>query len=239
MKHETPISDSVHQKTWELLPWYINNTLESPLRQLVDQHLEQCKDCRKELKEQQLLAQHVQQQDELSLSPQQSFSKLMKRIDANEQTRHDSHQSEPGSFSLLSYVRTLWTNVQQTPSPTRWILAAQTVAIVFLLGNILWVSTPLVDNTPGFETMSNGQASLITHARIRIVFSDTSTEKDIRQILTRINARIIDGPSASGVYTLAVTNGQETSREDLIEISRQLRLNHGVPFAEPVFPDHP
>lgn len=230
MKQDTNLADSVHQKTWELLPWYINNTLEASLRQLVDQHLEECKACRRELKEQQQLAQAVQQADEISTSPQQSFAKLMQRIDASEQVN-----TLPKSLSLLNRLRSIMKTLLQSTSPTRWVLAAQTLAIVVLLGNILLLSSPQVDNTLSYETLSNGQQSTIAHGHIRIVFSDNSLEKDKRQILTIFNARIIDGPSPSGVYTLSINQDQQIKHDDLVAMAKQLRTHESVQFAEPIF----
>lgn len=232
MKQDTSMPNSVHQETWELLPWYINNTLEFSLREQVDQHLEECHACRKELEEQKQLAQAVHQADQLNLSPQQSFAKLMQRIDVSEQT---TTTATSPSFSLLNYLSTLWGHLQHTPSMARWLLAAQTLAIVLLLGHVMLVSDPLVDNAANYVTLSNDKPSAMARGHLRVVFSDNSSEQDIRKLLTGVNARIVDGPSTSGVYTLAVSQSHAASREELVALSKQLRSHHTVQFAEPVF----
>jgi hypothetical protein len=40
--------------------------------------------------------------------------------------------------------------------------------------------------------------------QIRVVFSETATEKQIRDVLLRVRGRLIDGPSPLGTYTLEV-----------------------------------
>ncbi len=78
-----------------------------------------------------------------------------------------------------------------------------------------------------FRTLSSTEPPLRKGVRIQVVFHQDSMEKDIREILTQVDAIIIGGPSREGLYILKVKDDQEIER--VLDVLRQSRI---VRFAE-------
>jgi hypothetical protein len=105
-----------------------------------------------------------------------------------------------------------------TPRPVRIALAGQLAALVLLsLAFAVGPARPLADRSsqarPGaapaalYHTLSAPTANAeATAARpqIRVVFAETATEKQIREVLLRARGRLVDGPSPLGTYTLEI-----------------------------------
>ena len=60
-----------------------------------------------------------------------------------------------------------------------------------------------------------------------VVFNEALAERDLRNLLLRLHARIVDGPSPAGAYTLQVPQGEQAAALAL------LRHTSSVVFAEP------
>ena len=56
---------TIHEKTVELIPWYVNGTLQAEERRAVEQHLSECLPCRAALKQESRLGSYVRAQAEL------------------------------------------------------------------------------------------------------------------------------------------------------------------------------
>ena len=63
-----------------------------------------------------------------------------------------------------------------------------------------------------------------------MVFESARPEREIRDLLLRLNARIVDGPSPEGAYTLDVAAGDRST------VLAQLRHERSVILAEPAPP---
>jgi len=51
---------------------------------------------------------------------------------------------------------------------------------------------------------SGGEAAAASRPQIRVVFAETATEKQIREVLLRARGRLVDGPSPLGTYILEI-----------------------------------
>src|SRR5262249_17481627 len=60
-----------------------------------------------------------------------------------------------------------------------------------------------------------------------VVFGETASQQDVRDLLLRLHARIVDGPSPVGAYTLQVAQGDQATALAV------LRHTGSVVFAEP------
>jgi hypothetical protein len=149
-----------------------------------------------------------------------------------------------------------------TPRPVRYVLAGQLAALVLLatvvsLGS--WRpwhaggSAPRGGSAAQYRTLSapaevgaTGDAAAAGDAaarpRIRVVFTEGATEKQLREVLLRIGGRLIDGPSPLGTYTLETApaaNPSSRARAGVPQDSPSwvlayLRAQPIVRFAEPV-----
>ena len=97
----------------------------------------------------------------------------------------------------------LWSRKTLAP----WQAAA--AAVVAVLG---WqatvvpaITTASVDEPPVYQLASAGTEAEFA---LRVAFVETASEADMRAALRDIDARIIDGPSAIGLYTLAFADAE-------------------------------
>ncbi|NOU21058.1 MAG: zf-HC2 domain-containing protein, partial [Methyloglobulus sp.] len=74
MKQINKNTYSAHQELSELLPWYVNKTLQRAELKAVEDHLAVCLTCKRELIQLQKLAQAVIQEGALDSAEQASFS---------------------------------------------------------------------------------------------------------------------------------------------------------------------
>jgi hypothetical protein len=103
------------------------------------------------------------------------------------------------------------------------------LALVLLLASALTVPLLPGRSAPSlYHTL--GDTPLVVSARrgLVVVFRGERPEQEIRRLLLRVDARIVDGPSSVGAYTLQVPDGRQQAALAL------LRSDPAVVFAEPV-----
>ena len=114
----------LEQKALELLPWYVNGTLEGEERELVARQVLASLTCRKELERLRRLHQLIQRDDAEAAATDREFERLMARIHASDT------QSQPAGrglgwlqFALAATVvataaSSLWWGLRRPPLPT-------------------------------------------------------------------------------------------------------------------------
>ena len=108
-----------------------------------------------------------------------------------------------------------------TPGPARWALGLQT-ALVLMLGIALLI-TPTERGV--YQTMSSGAPPLVTdQALLKVVFADDITEKELRGLLQGIDAQIVAGPSAIGVYTVRVSKADTDVQRAVTGLRAQAKV---------------
>jgi len=131
-----------HRELQELLPWYVNGTLESSEREAVERHLQTCAACRRELEELRgLQAAVAAAPEERNIEVEAALRRTLARIEA-----HKAGKSQP----QRQRRRPLWERLL-LPRPA---LAFPVLALVFLgLGVVLGVQlalrTPVIGDLPG------------------------------------------------------------------------------------------
>jgi hypothetical protein len=219
----------LHQEVWELLPWYVNGTLEGRECEEVETHLLTCPACQAELRHCRDLAAAVQATEETAWSPSPDrFSLLLARIDAAEAGgAHGSGWRERLRAQCTRHLLVL----QSTPRLVRWAMVAQGAMILLLAGVLMW-QMPF---SPGslYRTLADdSDQAHQSHAHLQVAFTDDMTEQELRTLLTSIGGTIVKGPSALGFYTveLPVSGGSP----DLVDpILDAVRAHRKVRFAEP------
>jgi anti-sigma factor RsiW len=220
-----------HQRVWELLPWYINGSLEPGERERVEAHLATCSRCREEAGLCQRTAEEIAGAGEVSPSPHPvQFQRLLARIDESE--REAEALPEAGR-PLLAPVRSL---VRATPRPFRWVMVAQAAAI-FLLAGLLALraqrpgaGSPAAPAAP-YRTLSNPEPAPVPSVRLRVMFQPKATEREIRDLLHGVSGEITAGPSPSGAYTIDVPATRDPVGVVLARLRSEPQL---VMLAEPV-----
>lgn len=224
-----PITDVVtanpHQVIEELLPWYTNGTLTPAEKLAVERHLEQCPACRTELEQCRVLAaQWHEPAEEAWRLPAGHFDRLMADIDRLTPPAQ-AKATLPLPQRILAWLRA-------TPSPVRWTLALESLAVALLALVVLLPATPPIEL--GYETLSNRDTPMATaEPRLRVLFAEPMTVGALRALLRDIDGQIVAGPTALGVYTIAVTGGERPAeaRNRAVAV---LRTQEQVQLVEPL-----
>lgn len=212
-----------HRECWELLPWIANERASSQDRAKVELHLRDCERCRNELEVQRRLREAIRADESILLAPQASFQKLMRRIDCAE----DGADIEPAPAPPPPSAHQ---QKKQRPLPWLRIAAAlQAFVIAALLGALWWQSEQSL-TAPRYVTLTS-QSSVAAGPVIRVVFADNTELDEMHELLHSIDAQIVDGPSAAGVFTVALTADRSTP-DEIEAAAAALRAHERVRFAE-------
>jgi len=202
-----------HRNAWDSIPWLVNGSASDDERAALEQHLLGCAECRAEVDAQRTLLQGMQTRPLVEKMPHASFQKLTARIDADR------------AIAPHKPVRQ-----RRAPRMVQW-LAAAVVVQALLLGTLfvaLLRDQTGVNEAP-YRTVSS-PAAPSGKATVRAVFAMDMTLGELQALLERAHLRIMDGPSADGVYTLAPTGAGADNRQALLT----LRAHPAVRFAEPL-----
>lgn len=210
---------SAHQEAQRLLPWFVNGTLEDEEFALVDRHLGECADCRREADGlQQLQAACTDTTPPADAT--QSFLRLRRRIEASRAWR---------PLPRLSAIRRTW---GLTPPWMRWAVAAQFAAILVLGGLLLAGDRPdATYRTLGDPAAPDRGAADAGLDKLVVVFDPQIGEAQMRRLLRASEARIVDGPTDTGAYVLVVPARRTAT------VHEALRAAPGVTLVERLAPE--
>lgn len=208
--------DPAHREGAELLPWLVNGTLEGLERERVERHVSQCVACRHELEAARAL-QAVIASDEHDPTVADSLARLRLRLEQEESCR--------GALWLRRVLARAWREAQPG---VRGALMVQ-FALIVALGSAL-VIVPLKEPpAPAlYHTLGDAPPAASARSAIAVVFNGKRSEHEIRRLLLRLKARVVDGPSAAGVYRVEVPENRQQAALAL------LHADPTVVFAEPM-----
>lgn len=224
-------STDVHAEVFELLPWWVNGTLDGAEVAMVEDHLQRCEACRHEASAQQRLRDAMRHDaSNVEHAPQASFERLWSRIEELDRDvpRMGADPVPPmparaaGPFAAHS----------------RWRLAAGVVLLVGAasIGTLYLRSSPR-DDPALFHTATatSGTTAVVAAPQIRAVFADTTTVEELAAITRAAGLTVVAGPTEAGVYTLGLDRNASTAALD--DALVRLRGDPRVRFAEPVAAD--
>jgi anti-sigma factor RsiW len=203
--------DPEHGKAAELLPWLVNDTLRGAERVRVERHLAECAACRSEMEDLRTLQASVAE-DEANPEITLAFSRVNARL--------DSVRAGLSAKRILRWIAAEW--MQSRP----WLRAAvigQSALLAVLIGALLAQPAPHY-----YRTLSTPPGRVSAGDHIVIVFNPSLREAEVRNMLLDLHARIVDGPSPAGAYTLELAPGEQPAA------LAKLRRQRSVVFAEPV-----
>jgi anti-sigma factor RsiW len=217
-----------HDETERLLPWYANGTLAPGERAEVEAHLAGCPLCRDELAREQGLAAALRAAGEVAPSPHPAqLARLLARLD------EPAPALAPPPRRLPARLRAVFAG---TPRPVRWAMAAQLALLALLLASREWrpaPPAPAVNGAPAavYHTLSDpaAPAAAARGPRLRVMFAEETSERELRALLRTVGGRIVDGPSPLGVYTVEVPAGP--AADPVEAVLQHLRSNPRVRFA--------
>ena len=213
-----------HSEIIELLPWYANQTLDENERKAVETHLSECAECASEVKSLSAMKKAVIESANQgpALSPF-ALNRALAQIEDYERAK------SPPAAPSREPEKTFWSRWwSPTPIFARALIAAQLVLLLALGSLMLYQRS----HPAGVYTTSSGGAGENKASfRIAVQFSDSANEQDIRKTILGIRGKIVDGPSALGLYTVEVPVVGER-RAEMDRVLETLRQNqHIVRFA--------
>ena len=199
-----------HERCQELLPWYLNQTLDASESRAVEDHLEECAACRDEV----AFLEGVQTAAQATEPPpiRDRFDEVLARVDGS-----------------------AFPTIRASPL-VRWLVVGQAASIAALLAILLW---PAGDRLAGsYQTLSDPGSAEPMHPALRLVFDEQATEVEMRGLLESIDAQIVGGPNTAGAYTVRVDPdaAEARGRAQLLE---RLRDDPLIRLAEAVAPPSP
>jgi anti-sigma factor RsiW len=223
-----PSDGNDHEKVWEILPWYVNGTLEGHEHEFVARHILSCQSCADEVVRCQSIATAVRSSEEAAWMPSpEHLARLMERIDRGSA----SAAPERWRIRVREWIEKIRLAFQETPSLFRWALAAQTAAIVLLAAATIWQAS--VAPSLLYQTLSDaGSGPEPGRVHLQVVFADDTTEREIRTLLSGIGATIVAGPSPMAVYTVALAAADHEAPGQTQERLALLRAHPKVRLAE-------
>jgi hypothetical protein len=84
-----------------------------------------------------------------------------------------------------------------------------------------------------YRTLSNAENPALSKNTISVIFSNDTQQPQINEILASVHGRIVDGPTAQGIYTVAVDS--ELAAKNVLGMVATLRKSTNVIFAEPAY----
>jgi hypothetical protein len=199
-----PFDASSHASADALLPFYVNATLRGEELAFVEQHVRTCEKCQHEVD-------------------------WLRRIFAELGALQDSARTGIALGSLRGIPSNRKPRIQErfraTPIWARWLLAAQLAAIA-----ILGTSLATDDRVASYRTLGVSNPSTQVRDAFAVMFDPSVTESEMRQIMLRVGARVVDGPTRTGVFVLEVPEGRA------VQALQVLRAEPAVRLAEPLGP---
>ncbi len=216
-------SQEPHQRLGQLLPWYVNGTLEAAERRRLEEHLADCPACRAELEAEQAVAEALRAGAEEAPAPHpQQLERLLERLD-------EAPEPQPAS------ARRPWTRLAPRRGWHGWhgwqLLAGLQAAAILALGFLLARGGPAP--APAYRTLADPPAATAPAGlRVRVVFAPQASMEQVQALLAQVGAGVVAGPSPLGAYTLDIPKAAEAEPPQLL--LAVLRANAAVRFAEPV-----
>ena len=224
--HNNPYS--AHMEISLLLPWYVNKTLHGAEIELVENHLKVCLTCRRELATLHKLAAAVQQEGSIDSAAQASFSQLKKRIHSTVETSQEKAPKVVALPDQRQWHSKLWLEHFTLPRPALALAAVLLVSL--LIPRFIDTGNSQMNE---YRTLSNAENPAVNKNTISVIFSNNTRQPQINEVIASVHGRIVDGPTAQGVYTVAIEG--EPAPKNVLDIVASLRKSANVIFAEPAY----
>jgi hypothetical protein len=178
-----------HQTAQQLLPWLLAGTLDGAELARVQRHVHACAQCQVELEWQRKLLAAAQAPRDCAFDADRAYAKLLPRL---------GPQAPRAGSGILGR----WRSATAANSPwLRWTALAQ-LAVIGVLGVMLARPGRDADDFRALGSAAQSQGQLV------VVFKPATTEREMRRILQTNGARVIDGPTVTEAYILALPASQ-------------------------------
>jgi len=217
---------NLHMEVRELLPWLANGTLVGAELERVQAHLDACPTCRAQLAWEQAL--HAVPQPGPPLSPQDAFAALLPLLGAQEAAKEAAPAAAPAMQAGRQHAGPVrWGGLLAANDP-RWLRALAAVQLAVTAALALALVLP--SSAPRYQALGAHPAAA---GNIVVSFAPATPERELRRILQASGGRVVDGPTATGAWVLAVdpraarTALQRLHAEPAITLAEPLAVESG------------
>lgn len=211
MSEQDVLPREVHPEA-ALLPWYVNGTLKDEERQQVAQHVEVCTLCRNELEELMSIRTSLKVIYESQPGPsEQTARSVLASVGQQGSRKGTKGTRRPDQKPALGFIDE-WLRSFFMP---RWVPTLVALLLVSQAGILLWLTAP----APDTGEVSTRSLAMQT-ARIQLSFQSATTAEQIRSLLQSLPARLIDGPTENGEYTIEVLAVDKAAANKKLEVLR-------------------
>ncbi|RLQ20423.1 zf-HC2 domain-containing protein [Seongchinamella sediminis] len=208
-------TDISHEEVALLLPAFIHGQLNSRRQRQVQEHIATCASCaaahRRDLQWVETMSHPPGNLEALLASDTRNGNRLrlfrhLANTTSDERKRRWGRASPP------------------------WFALAATAVFLGVVVALQWQALSVAPTPITYQTRSTVPTtpSVITGPALRVVFSDEARHGSVQKVIRELGARVVDGPSARGSFTLVVPPGNRPT-EDVLD---ELRARPEVLLAE-------
>lgn len=209
----------IHQRVSELLPWFVNGTLSAREREFVQTHINDCIPCRRAMLEEESIFGAVRELRAPD-AEEHGLDRLLRSIDARTRKSAKTSRAVRRPHQGLG-VRVLSVSVAAA-------VLTIVVAVTILSNREAAGPEEPVASERDFSTLTTREAD--TSSRIDVIFAEDTSIAEIDALVSRIQARVVSGPSPIGRYTLSLKPGS-----DMESVLEDLRNDTRIRFAAQTF----
>ena len=194
-----------------LLPWYLNGTLQCDEAREVERHIGGCPSCRVEAAELRKLKGEVRSAVEARPAPPpELFQRMLAQVKIYEAERRGAAGLQARGWEGIAQRLFDLLPSRLAPSIAVGLIVIQFTALG-VMGAILYrtVGQRQYETLTGPEVQNETERSA---GRLKVAFAEKATEREIRSLLQKVQARIVDGPSPEGFYEIQMATRAEAEK---------------------------
>ncbi|HEX4235450.1 MAG TPA: zf-HC2 domain-containing protein [Caldimonas sp.] len=175
-----PLDSDEHRLAQELLPWFVNQTLDAAEAAQVGTHVAQCARCQADAAAQARLHRVVLDANDAGHGVDAAWTAMRARLDTLPASQGDKRGATPAWWR----------------PGLRFVVATQAAVILILVVAVAWVGG--VPRSESYRALGAAPAD----ANALAVFRAEATEAQMREALRAAGAHIVGGPTVTDAYLL-------------------------------------
>jgi hypothetical protein len=224
-----------HQEMSELIPWYVNDTIDDAQRKRIETHLVGCALCRADLDLERGVYRTMTRDTAVEHMPAASLKRLQAQLDALEGRDAATATDAAPDMEGVAADRVAGNAARRSGKPAvripgrvrpwRMLAAASAAGVAVATGAYVLARRPEV--LPQTYRTVTAPTARVPGEVIRAVFKPSITLTELQALLDESHMRIVAGPTEAGVYSLA-----PSSTLPVTTSLEMLRQHDTVRFAE-------